>query len=314
MFWKKKDNKIAGVTPAKLNLFLEVHGKRDDGFHELETIITTVDRFDRMSIEKVDSGQIELSCDWDPQLQQLRTGDDCFGDLPTDSNNLVYRAAELFLRDQKVECGLKIDLQKSIPSQAGLGGASGNAAGTLIALNELLETELAVEHLSALASELGSDIPFFVETQMAKNFSARCTGRGERVTPIDLPETLHFVVVKPPLGMPTQDIFSRLVLADDDDRRELDPDQLQESGFAWHRHLFNRLQRPAEKVSDQIRKLCEILNQSGCLGSQMTGSGSSCFGICQSAVAAQQIAAQVSAANVGFVFTCQKITDFSVPF
>ena len=306
MRWTQTESAISIETPAKLNLFLEVFGKRDDGFHELKTVITAVDLFDKLTISKADQPGIRLACRWAEELSaEANKVANELGDLPTDSSNLVFRAADLFLKTVGVHAGVKIDLEKLIPSQAGLGGASGNAAGTLLGLNELFETELSVNQLMEMAARLGSDIPFFI-----KSGYAICSGRGEKVTQINKDPALHFVLVKPPFGLPTGKVFSKLELGFD--VKTIEAEQLLNNSVCWEKILFNRLQEAAEKVSPDIRKVCDFLNQSGCSASQMTGSGSCCFGLCRNQQDAQQIAQRISAQNIGFVFTCQNLTNFSV--
>ena len=135
-------------SPCKVNLILNILGKRPDGFHALETVMHPVALQDELTFRRGESaGGVTLSCD-DPAL-------------PTDSGNLVYRAAEQFLAAASIRDGVAIQLRKRIPMAAGLGGGSGNAATTLLGLNELFGHPLSVEQLHPLAAALGSDIPFF---------------------------------------------------------------------------------------------------------------------------------------------------------
>ena len=137
---------------AKINLGLYVLGRRDDGFHELATVFHRVDLYDTLQFESTD-GAITLTCDRD--------------DIPTDSGNLCVRAAELLLRDRR-DRGVHMDLRKRIPSGAGLGGGSSNAAAVLRALPGLLGLHVTDEQLAAMAAELGSDVPFFLHDTSAE--------------------------------------------------------------------------------------------------------------------------------------------------
>src|SRR5260370_18608145 len=139
-------------SPCKINLLLNILGKRVDGFHELETVIHPISLFDRMSFERVNQG-IKLTCSE--------------SSLPTDSRNLVYQAAGKFLQTTKINDGVRIHLEKKIPLAAGLGGGSGNAPTTLLGLNELFERPLSDEQLQSLAASLGSGIPFFLQSKPA---------------------------------------------------------------------------------------------------------------------------------------------------
>src|SRR5579859_6751267 len=152
-------------SPCKVNLILNILGKRPDGFHELETVMHPVNLFDELAFERGGTG-IQLTCD-EPSL-------------PVDSKNLVYRAAEAFLKLQNLKAGVRIHLQKRIPLAAGLGGGSGNAATALLGMNELFGSPLPVSALADIAATLGSDIPFFLYNQ-----PALATGRGEKVQVVE---------------------------------------------------------------------------------------------------------------------------------
>src|ERR1051326_846009 len=139
-------------SPCKVNLLLNILGKRPDGFHELETVMYPLRLFDVLDLEPTASG-IELTCS-EPSL-------------PTDRKNLVYRAAEAFLTAAEIKKGVRIHLEKRIPLAAGLGGGSGNAGTTLLALNNLFGNLLPGSKLQDIAAPLGSDIPFFLQNKAA---------------------------------------------------------------------------------------------------------------------------------------------------
>lgn len=324
MLWTLNEDQIEVRTPAKLNLYLEVLGKRDDGFHELETIMTAIDLYDHILIRKRNGAdeekaneQIQLCCQWDDEItsaesivQQVIAGkgnDEPFGDLPNDQSNLVYRAAKLFFEETGMTGKVEIELTKSIPSIAGLGGASGNAAGTLMAINRLFGAPITKSRVFELAAELGSDVPFFIN-----GGTAICRGRGEKTTQLNSFAKMHFVVVRPYFGLSTKAIFSKLVLPSNVEH--LTGDSLHRFGENWESDLFNRLQDPALIVAPEIGKIIETMNHSGCIASQMTGSGSSCFGLCKSPEQADEISIRLRAQQIGFVYSCQNLQDFSVPF
>src|SRR5512137_1804266 len=154
------------LSPCKVNLLLNILGKRPDGFHELETVMHPVALCDRLVFERGGQG-IQLTCS-DPAL-------------PTDSGNLVHRAAAQFLQAAGIGEGVCIHLEKRIPLAAGLGGGSGNAATTLLGLNELFGHPLGPAQLHTLAAALGSDVPFFLQSK-----PALATGRGEKVESLDV--------------------------------------------------------------------------------------------------------------------------------
>ena len=166
-------------APAKINLSLKILGRRDDGFHEIETLIARISLCDEINIDKDHAKEgIEFRCD-DPSVPQ---GDD----------NLAVRAAKTFLERAKLKSGVAIELKKKIPHGAGLGGGSSDAATTLLALNELFKTNLPREALAKMGETIGSDVPFFIFQS-----AAICRGRGELVTPIQLPESLSILLLKP---------------------------------------------------------------------------------------------------------------------
>lgn len=169
---------ITVLAPAKLNLVLEVLGKRDDGYHEVRSLVQTISLCDILSFEP--AREVSLECT-EPSLQTR--------------DNLVIRAAELFRKACAYRKGAKIRLKKQIPWSAGLGGGSSDAAATLLALNELWELEMKTTDLLQLAAELGSDVPFFINKG-----TALIESRGEKVTPLPQASTTSwFVLLLPPL-------------------------------------------------------------------------------------------------------------------
>jgi 4-diphosphocytidyl-2-C-methyl-D-erythritol kinase len=178
-------------APAKINLSLKILGRRSDGFHEIETLIAPISLSDEIKIDKTSSGkEIEFHCD-DPSV-------------PMDDGNLVVRAANLFFSATKLQPGISIELKKRIPHGAGVGGGSSDAATTLLALNQLFETNLARDELAKLGSAIGSDVPFFIFES-----AALCRGRGELVAPTKMPEALSLVLLKPDFTVPTAWAYSR---------------------------------------------------------------------------------------------------------
>ncbi len=177
-------------SPAKLNLSLRLLGKRDDGFHEIDTLMTPVPGLaDELTFETAKA--FSFTCD--------------APDLPVDDTNLVVKATKLFEKLSKKKCKAAVHLTKVIPHGAGLGGGSSNAAATLRAWNTLHNGVLSEEKLHAAAAQLGSDVPFFLG-----NSTARCTGRGEIITPVAtaLP-ALSIVIFKPAFAVSTVDAYSR---------------------------------------------------------------------------------------------------------
>ncbi|MDQ6655533.1 MAG: 4-(cytidine 5'-diphospho)-2-C-methyl-D-erythritol kinase [Verrucomicrobiota bacterium] len=178
-------------APAKVNLSFRILRRREDGFHEIETLMTPVSLHDVLTLEiSGAAGGLQFSCD-DPTL-------------PTNDDNLVVRATRLFLDEVQMSPGLSIRLEKRIPHGAGLGGGSSDAASVLLGLNELLQANLPNDRLAAMAARIGSDVPFFVFRS-----AAECSGRGEIVRPKTLAHTFRLLLLKPALGVPTAWAYSR---------------------------------------------------------------------------------------------------------
>lgn len=282
------------LAPAKLNLFLEVLGRRPDGYHELETLMVAIDLHDRLSFLADDSGRIALECD-DPGL-------------PTGPENLVVKAAERLRReagpDRSRSLGARIRLEKSIPAQAGLGGGSSDAAATLVALDRLWELNTPPGRLRELAGLIGSDVSFFLDAP-----AAVCRGRGERVEPLNRhpessPTEFHAVLVCPSVGVRTPDVYAGLTPPDRpvpigpavDAYLSGDPARL-------GRWLHNRLQPVAERIEPALGRVRSALNDlnPSLDGHLMSGSGSAYFGLARDRQAALDAASRLGDLGIGTI-------------
>jgi 4-diphosphocytidyl-2-C-methyl-D-erythritol kinase len=182
-------NTLSLQAPAKLNLSLRVLGKRDDGFHEIDTIMVKLPGLaDRIEFQK--NGGFSFTCN-EP-------------DVPADDQNLVVKAVRSYEAATGIACTYSIHLQKHIPHGAGLGGGSSDAAATLLGLDQLHDGKLGAARLQELAASLGSDIPFFLTPA-----AARCTGRGEIIEATPSPAAFQIVLLKPSFCVPTPDVYSR---------------------------------------------------------------------------------------------------------
>lgn len=259
------------LAPAKVNLFLEVLGKRPDGYHEVATLLLAIDLADELDCAPDESGDLSLTCD-DPTLT---VGPD----------NLVLRAAQRLRETTGNPAGARLHLRKRIPWAAGLGGGSSDAAATLEGLNELWKLGLSPAALARIGAELGSDVPFFLNGP-----AAWCTGRGEVVTPAAVGRPLDLVLVKPPAGLGTADVYQRLTVpATPVDGMAARESLASGDVEALGRALFNRLQEPAfvwePAVADAFRRL-QGIGAAGCL---MSGSGSCLFALCRSPSEARRV-------------------------
>jgi 4-diphosphocytidyl-2-C-methyl-D-erythritol kinase len=295
-------------APAKLNLYLEVLGRRDDGFHELETLMSPIRLFDRLEWHpNLGRDAARFSLRLDPS-SAAAIGES----LPTDERNLVWRAARLLADAAGIEPRGEILLTKRIPAQAGLGGGSSDAAAALVLCNAAWGISYSRTRLSELAAQLGSDVPFFLAGQ-----TAVCRGRGELVEPVAGTPRLDVVVVCPPEGVPTAAAYRELAaqpldsaLQQESSRRleallkNLQSGALTAAGIS----MTNRLQSAAARLCPWIERLGMAFASIGCCAHLLTGSGSAYFGIMRSARQARRAAGLLSAANLGTVFatsTCR---------
>jgi 4-diphosphocytidyl-2-C-methyl-D-erythritol kinase len=289
-------------TPAKLNLFFEVLGKRSDGYHEIETLMCPIGWYDTLRFRATSSEELEFECHWG-----LATGDTIasdssgFEEVPQDGKNLVMRAVELVRRRTGTKQGAWVRLTKRIPTAAGLGGGSSDAAAALVAANLGWKLGLPPEELALMAAELGSDVPFFLNRGPAV-----CRGRGERIEAVDGLGLLSFVVVRPPEGLATATVYR--VCRPPATPRSLQP-LLDAFGKGDVRQagdlLFNRLQTAAEQLSPWIARLAALMAGENCLGHGMSGSGTAYFGLFRNALAARRAARRLSSRGVGCVMAVQ---------
>jgi 4-diphosphocytidyl-2-C-methyl-D-erythritol kinase len=266
-------------SPCKVNLLLNILGRRADGFHELETVMHPVKVFDRLSFVRAGRG-VQLTCS-DPAL-------------PTDSRNLVTRAAEGFLQAANRSDGVRIHLDKRIPLAAGLGGGSGNAATTLLALNDLFGAPLTAPQLGTIAAGLGSDVPFFLQTK-----PALATGRGEQIQPLDFFPALHgaaFVLAHPGFGIPTAWAYQHLArfpsaLNGQPGRARKLCSLLQSARLrAAGAEFYNSLEAPALEKYPLLVLFQEFLRANGAAATLMSGSGSTTFALVEGQNAAEALA------------------------
>lgn len=254
---------VVAWAPAKVNLFFEVLGKRPDGYHAVETLMVAVDLFDTLECRDDPTGRISLTCDTPG--------------VPAGPGNLVYAAAERLRNRYAPDRGAAIRLTKRIPHQAGLGGGSSDAAATLMALDRLWGLGRTPAELAEVAAELGSDVGFFLTPP-----AGWCTGRGEVVTPEPVGRRLDLVIVKPPVGLATADVYRRVAVPEapaggDSARTALRAGDVEALG----RSLHNRLQEPAFTVAPPVEQVYRRLTALAPLGCRMSGSGSAVFALCR---------------------------------
>ncbi|MFC5452656.1 4-(cytidine 5'-diphospho)-2-C-methyl-D-erythritol kinase [Paenibacillus aestuarii] len=255
--------KIFEKAPAKINLSLDVLHKREDGYHEVEMVMTMVDLADRIEMQELPRDTIIISSQ--------------AGYIPLDEKNLAFQAARLIKDRYDVKQGVYIHLDKKIPVAAGLAGGSSDAAATLRGLNRLWQLNIPMKELQELGAELGSDVPFCVT-----GGTAVARGRGEKLEPIASPPQCWVVLAKPPINVSTSEIYGKL----------------NARGIKHHPSTANVLEAIREKQFDQlcdelgnvleevtldlypeVRHLKECMQKLGADGVLMSGSGPTVFGL-----------------------------------
>jgi len=264
-------------SPAKLNLVLDVLGKRPDGFHELRTIFERISLADRITLVSNKSGKITIRC--------------AHPHVPRGPTNLVYKAAMMLSRDFSITKGLDINIIKNIPVAAGLAGGSSNAAAVLTGLNRLWDLGLGQQALSAYASKLGSDVAFF----LYDSSFALGTGRGEHIKPLKIRTKLWHVLVTPRVKMYTAEVFSRLKLKltnKKDNVNILLPFLRKGDLVRLAGSLSNDLEPAILSLRPDFINLKNKLLDAGAIGVCFSGSGPSVFACVQSQKHAQSLRAK----------------------
>lgn len=247
---------------AKINLGLDIKGKRQDGFHDIDTILQSVELHDEIILRKTSGGIF------------LRTDS---GDIPKDSTNLAFRAAQVFLESTGIRSGITIEIIKKIPVEAGLGGGSSDAAAVLRGMDRLFETGLSMGKMAHMAEGIGSDVPFCLE-----GHTQRATGRGEILRKLSPCEGLPLVILIPREKVSTGWAFSlysgdREMARPDMDALERGVETRDQNLVAAHlRNVFEELVFPFRPM---IRKAKYDMMDTGPLVCSMTGSGACVFGL-----------------------------------
>lgn len=292
-------DRIEVKAPAKINLLFEVLGRRVDGFHEIETLMVPISLYDTLTATDDPSGRVQLSAEWAAGdvargrwvASAGRPADDQTGDLPQGEQNICVLAVRLLAEKAAVSHGLQMTLVKRIPSAAGLGGGSSDAAAALVGANRAWNLGWSTERLAVVAAELGSDVPFFLAEG-----AAICRGRGEKVERTGNLGNLNLVVVRPPAGLSTASVY-----------RECRPGERLQTAEAAVRAFRvgelaaigkvapNRLLEPARRLSPWIDRTLDRLKAEGCAMVGMSGSGTSCFALCRSRREAVRVSRRLAA-------------------
>lgn len=264
------------LSPAKINLTLEILAVRHDGYHEIRSIIQPIDLFDEVRIEALEGEGIEI------ESSGL--------EIPLDKNNLAFKAAELFLQQSGRKLKTKISINKQIPLGAGFGGGSSNAASVLIGLNRLTNA-LKEDDLLNMAAKIGADVPFFIRSQ-----SSVIEGVGEKLTSLrDFP-IFHYVIICPNIHSFTEDVYKKWddLNYEDSNSQDCSQSDFEESLIKFRDDkqippLRNDLEASAFALHPEIKSYKEILISLGLDSVLMTGSGSAVFAIFRNKEDAEEI-------------------------
>ncbi len=278
-------------APAKLNLFLELLGKRPDGFHELETVMVPVSCFDTLCVSHSDRHEeIRIQTRWWPSpedwRQTLGEAAEPLLAIPDDDSNLIHRAIEATRSAFQLRGGFDVAVRKRIPAGAGMGGASSDAAAAIRAAAALGGIDARRPELEQIAQRIGSDVPFFLAHRVpgpmlqGKAWAAVATGRGEQLRSFALGKRLWFVVAFPRGGLSTAAVYGRAgvpqqPVAVGDCLRALTAGDV----GALHSVMVNRLSHPAQTLSPRVSELLALMDSCGLAPAMMTGSGSACFSV-----------------------------------
>ena len=257
-------NSITLKSRAKINLSIDVLGKRQDGYHLVEMIMQTIDLYDLIEINEKDNDQITIKSTSD--------------EVPLDCNNLVYKAANLIKKTFNINKGVEIHIKKNIPVAAGMAGGSSNAAAVLVGLNKLWNLNLSNQQLEKIGLKLGADVPFCIN-----GGAVLASGIGEELTPIKgLTKDVCILVCKPDLFVSTKEVYECIDSKDIDKRpnnkflikriKNEDTRQLAEN-------MFNVLEGVTMDKHPVIQQIKDIMTNNRALGAMMSGSGPTVFGL-----------------------------------
>jgi len=294
----KSSSCYVGHAPAKLNLFFEIHGKRADGFHNVTSLCCLVSVFDTLLFEPRQQTDIAFTCTSMCPTQKSHN-------IPSGADNLVVKAIELVRKQYGIENGCHLKLIKRIPNQAGMGGASSDAAMAIRLANRAWDLRLSQHEMITLGAELGSDVPLFFIKGMSIGH-----GRGELVEPLGTIPRLDFVIIKPSEGISTAEAF-RMCCADQiTDYRS--PERLLQGLHSGNRReiaagMFNRLEATAWRLCPKIRRIRTCFDELDCPVHQMTGSGTAYFALCRNFRQARCLATRLRLAGIGDVYVAHSV-------
>lgn len=256
---------------GKVNISLDVVGKREDGYHLLRMIMQTVDIYDELIFEKCEEG-IHITCDKEF--------------VPTDKRNLVYKAIELFNTTYKVQGGVKVHINKNIPVEAGMAGGSTDAAAALKGVRDLYMPNVSDKELMELGVKIGADVPYCI-----LGGTALCEGIGEVITPLKPFQNKILVVVKPNFGVSTVAVYKAFDINSIEKHPDTETliDAMEKDNVLYvANNMMNLLENVTIKNHEEIQQIKEYMEKEGSLGAMMSGSGPTVFGFFEDMLTAQR--------------------------
>ena len=257
-------NSIELKSRAKINLSIDVLGKRDDGYHLVEMIMQTIDLYDVIKIKQLDTNDVVIKSN--------------SSHIPLDNDNIVYKAIELLRQRFNINKGIEVFIEKNIPVAAGMAGGSSNAAAVLVGLNKLWKLNLTEQELQELSLKLGADVPYCISGK-----TALAEGIGEKLSYIKgLPKNISILICKPNLFVSTKDVYQGLDLNNIENRpnNKLLIECLEKGDIdSLSKNMSNVLENVTSKIHKEINEIEEIMMANSALGSMMSGSGPTVFGL-----------------------------------
>lgn len=283
-------DKITLKSSAKINLTLDVIGKRDDGYHNIESIFQSIGIYDILTVEKLDVPEIKITCN--------------DADVPCDKRNIVYKSAELFFGETGIDGGVWVHIEKNIPSQAGLGGGSSDGAGVLYAMNKLYGTGLDGQKLTEFGGKVSADTAFFTV-----GGTAYVSGIGEDINSVRFIPKVDLVVAKGSSGISTPEAYGKI----DRLNEPYHPDTkkllkcIEKGNFLKHCDLCGNIFESVTELRD-VDNIKAAMLESGALTAVMSGSGSAVFGIFPDKEKAERCADKLNG-KYPFVKCCKTVHE-----
>jgi 4-diphosphocytidyl-2-C-methyl-D-erythritol kinase len=278
---------------AKVNLALYITGLREDGYHLIDSVMMPIDLYDIITIRKSSSG-INVFCD---------------EDIPTNATNTSYKAAQFIMDEYKEIEGVEIIIEKNIPSMAGLGGGSADAAATLIGMDVLFNLPKNKKLLFDIASKIGADVPFFMETG-----TKRVRGIGEVLDNVEQNAKLHLCLIKPDVSLSTPVVYKKydsMCGGYSGDCQALINELKSKDIEKISKHIKNDLQMPATSIHPKINDEVAYLENKGALKAMMTGSGSCVFGVFADKQSAQKASNNYNGSGKSY-YVCSVVNPVEV--